>query len=633
MSQGERTSSRTCRGAAAALALLGLLLCGRSLADWPQFRGPNGLGVSAEVGLPVDFDPDSPNLRWKARIRGEGISSPIVSQGRVFLTNAYRPGGIFVAAAMVALALIAVGSAAARLPFFRPRRPQEDSPDPPPSSALLRLDSLAIVLTSAGFLVVSLLAALDPGRLWETGVPGDTWLITSAVGLTGLVAAFGTFRPQSIWRPVGAAVLLGAAVYAILGLPLNKHLESYRPSLQAAMIAPGVAGALWHLLAFWLLRRHAWVRRDWGATITGPALGAMTLVLFLSCNFVNPRTGLMRGLVCLDLETGEELWNVPLFVAPEGRLHRKNSFATPTPCTDGEFVLAYFGSGYACLDFEGRVLWSARDEDYYERTRYGAVSSPIPFEDTFIILQEKEALGEEADQQDDALSYMMALEKSTGSRRWRIEPAYAHDSYMTPLLMPVGDSTQLITATFGQVVAYDPRSGEKLWSQKLKTHQHVPSLCYAGDLLLVSGGAHLEFRTAGLRLSGSGADTRVEVLWQDKRSVPNSSSPVLHGGSFFTATDMGIMTCYEPETGKRHWRERLSDPGDPFLASLVAADGVVFACTEEGEVLVLTAGTELEIVSRTNLGERIRATPAISDGCILIRGEEHLFCFEGSQGG
>ncbi|MEE8468127.1 MAG: PQQ-binding-like beta-propeller repeat protein [Planctomycetota bacterium] len=641
MAHADHTRAGRARVTSTALVRFLCLLClfvveASASQDWPQFRGPDGLGVSAEVGLPTDLGPDSPHLAWKVVVPGQGASSPIVSRGRIFLTTAYRGEagsgvrGLLRGSTLLLTLLALLGGAFC---VIRRRRAGASHVDPQQGSRLrlaAAVDTLAIALTSLGFLVLALVATFDPGRLWTAGVPGDVWLITGCIALAGLVAAFGWCPARSPWRLIGALLLVAAGACALSFIPLNKHRQEYRLVLKLVMIAPALVGALWYLFLFLLSRRAgasaagasvAGASVAGALALTGPALALLSVLVFVSSNFVNPRVGLMRAVVCLDLHTGEQLWNTPLFAAPEERLHRKNSFATPTPCTDGEYVFAYFGPGYACLDFDGNVLWQGLDESYHDYSRYGSVSSPVCFEDTFIIMQESE--------QRMRASYMMALYKRTGKERWRIEPRYAHDSYMTPLLMPVGGSTQLVTATFGQVVAYDPRTGEKLWAQELACHQHVPSLTYADDLLLVSGGAHIQFRTAALRLSGSGADTEVEVVWQTNKSVPNSSSPVLYGADYFTATDLGIMVCYDPLTGKRRFKERLPVP---VLASLIAGDGKLFICTDEGDVLVLNAGPEFQILSQANLGEEIRATPAISDGCVLIRGMEHLYCFRQGPG-
>ncbi|MHC4812405.1 MAG: PQQ-binding-like beta-propeller repeat protein, partial [Planctomycetota bacterium] len=66
-------------------------------------------------------------------------------------------------------------------------------------------------------------------------------------------------------------------------------------------------------------------------------------------------------------------------------------------------------------------------------------------------------------------------------------------------------------------------------------------------------------------------------------------------------------------------------------ASLVAGDGKIYACSDEGDVVVVAARAEFQELSRTSLGEEIHATPAIAQGNVLIRTKNHLYCFGTSE--
>jgi outer membrane protein assembly factor BamB len=59
--------------------------------DWPQFRGPTGQGESGEHGLPLEWS-ESKNVAWKTTVPGRGWSSPVVANGRVWLTTAITEG-------------------------------------------------------------------------------------------------------------------------------------------------------------------------------------------------------------------------------------------------------------------------------------------------------------------------------------------------------------------------------------------------------------------------------------------------------------------------------------------------------------------------------------------------------------
>lgn len=182
----------------------------------------------------------------------------------------------------------------------------------------------------------------------------------------------------------------------------------------------------------------------------------------------------------------------------------------------------------------------------------------------------------------------------------------------------------MISVSFDWLLGYDPETGEELWREPIPIEQMVPSLQIRDDLLLVSGGSHLKFSTSGIRLSGRGKDTKAEVLWQTKRAVPSIASPVLVDDLFFTVTDGGIMTCYDPESGDIHWQERL---GGNFWASIAAGDGKVYAISAEGELNTIRAAPEFEVMAKGIFDSPSYAGLSIAAGQVLVRTEKELYCF------
>ncbi len=599
------------------LTLVALLAAGAAAAaqDWPQWRGPEGMASSEAKGLPVDFGGDT---AWKLPVKGSGISSPIVSEGRVFLTTAYagQVGSVALGKAAVPV-LCGLGLVLGVVVLVRRKREGEV---PAWLRFLLGLDVLAIGLATLGFAALALVADFKPETLWPPGQPGEAWFFTGGIILAGLVAAIGWFRAGSPLRLLGVLVLGVVAAQLFAGIPDNKYSDPFKTEYRLVMIAPAIAGGLWFVLLFFLARG----RDAKGAFLPG-LVGALALassagILFGVVNFWQPSAGLVRAVLCYDLATGRKLWDTPLFVAPEERKYPSNSFATPTPCADGEIVFADFGSGYACLDYDGNVLWQNTVDNFTELTRYGASTSPVMFEDTILLLHDSEInLGP---------SYLRALDKKTGEVLWNVERHYAANCYMTPLLMPRGDDWQLVTVTYHTVVAYDPRSGKRLWDVEVPIQQMVPGIQYDGDLLIVSGGSHLEFTTSVFELSGEGVATNAELLWKSRRAVPNVASPVLHDGLFFTINDGGVMTCFDPRTGDVHWKERLEGM---FWSSLAAGDGKVYAVSEHGTVYVVAARPEFEVLGETQLEGKSFASPAIADGRVLVRTSDYLYCSGGSQ--
>jgi outer membrane protein assembly factor BamB len=592
------------------------VVCLQSGDDWPQWRGADGMGVSSATGLPTALGPSSPELLWKSAVPGEGIASPVVSGGRVYLTTAYR-GELGGGLGLLSLAIPLLSLLALALLF---RRRAEPGAERGFARVLARLDGLALVLGTLAFVAAASVTSLRPGLFFEAGSPGYRWFYTGAIGLFGLAVAGGWFPARSRARLLDVLVVLVSACLLYRYIPQNKYAESFRASVRLTMLVPGLGWAAWHVLVLFVTREAPARRSTPTATAGALALAGVAAAFFTRANFVAPAVGLVRAVTCFDLERGTLLWDTPVFVAPEEKKYPKNSYATPTVCVTRDAVFAHFGAGYAALDLDGKVRWKSVDPDFPARTRYGASTSPVLVEDSVVYVHDKEiGLGE---------SYAVRIRLADGAELWRRTSDTNHDSYTTPLLVERAGEPELVTVTHDRLFAYDPRTGDETWSTPIPVQQMVPSLQLRGDLLLVSGGSHLKSSTSGLRLAGSGRSTRVEVLWQTRRAVPAIASPVWVGDGFFNVTDGGILTCYDPESGDTRWQERL--PG-AYWASLVAGDGKVYALNDEGLLTTFRAGHAFETLAQGDFASPCYATPAIAAGCVLVRTEKDLYCFRAQR--
>jgi outer membrane protein assembly factor BamB len=327
----------------------------------------------------------------------------------------------------------------------------------------------------------------------------------------------------------------------------------------------------------------------------------------------------------LDLATGRVLWQASLFVAPDVELHQLNTHATPTPVTDGESVYAYFGSHLARVTRDGEVVWTREVDPAYRRfARYGAASSPILVGDTVVVVQDQEE-SHDADR-----GWMGAFDRDTGEQAWRRTWDDTCCSYSTPLLWRrPGAGLELLFAHSGMVAAYDPSSGERLWRHAHDMWQVVGGLVVEGDVACALGGAHTYKDNVCFRVTGEGASARVERLWEEPRRAPEIASALIYRGRLYAVTTMGILSCYDPVSGKLHWWQRL-EPGRAFRASLVAGDGKVYAVPSRGPAAVIDATTDaFRVLAWNDLEEAgLFATPAIGGGCLLLRTPERLLCVE-----
>ena len=571
--------------------------------EWPQWRGPEGLGVSPDASeLPVEWGPESDNIRWRSEVPGQGYSSPIVSNGRVFLTTAYEgsSGGSL-------KQVLRFGLAALVLAILW--------------STWRRRSRAGRVLIGATllFAVLATLTVLRPELFLEAGNPGRTWRALSTLALLGAAAALFWLGPAARLRGVGAFALLAVSVYLAVGIPSGPR--GAIPLQKAiAVVLPGLAASAWCL---WGLLRSRKREHSGSVAIHDPWL-ALALVGLAALVFVPPNFagGLQRVVVCLDLESGELLWQRAVYTASREQKSPWGSYATPTPVADGERVFAYFGSGLSALDFEGRLQWTARFPDYSGHSRYGAATSPVLEGDSVLILAESELY------QDSPPTWMAAFDKRTGEVRWRVEPADAHDSYGTPLVVRNGPATQLVTASWEALLGFDAGTGERLWSYPYPMQQIASSLARSGDLVAVTGGNHGEKGLRVVRIPAAGSGREPELLWRASKGIATVVSPVIYNGILFTPTRSGILTAYEVETGEVLWKKRLDGE---YFASPVAADGKIYITNTEGTTTVLEAAPEYRWISENDLPDGTYATFAIADGGFVVRTGQEVFFIEGGS--
>lgn len=340
---------------------------------------------------------------------------------------------------------------------------------------------------------------------------------------------------------------------------------------------------------------------------------------------------IQRAVLALDLATGKVLWQTPVFTSPRSKRHQFNTYAAPTPVTDGEALYTYFGSHLTRLTLDGKIVWDKEVEPtaHYDRfSHYGTASSPILSDDMIFVAQDQE------EPLDDDIGWLAAFDKETGDEIWRQQWNNTCCSYSTPHLWKrEGADEELIFAYSGALAAHDPRTGEKLWEHLYPMWQFVNGLVIEGDIVCALGGAHNQRGNVCMRVTGPSRSAKIERLWHEPRRAPETASPVLYRDKVYAVTSNGVMSCYDLKSGKLHWAEDLKG-GRGFRASLVAGDGKVYALPTWGPTAVIDATTnEFKPLAFNDVGEGgNNATPAIGGGCLLLRAEKHLYCVEKEKG-
>ncbi|HET7294013.1 MAG TPA: PQQ-binding-like beta-propeller repeat protein [Vicinamibacteria bacterium] len=319
-------------------------------------------------------------------------------------------------------------------------------------------------------------------------------------------------------------------------------------------------------------------------------------------------------LLALDARSGRLLWQRRLWEGvPSGARHKKGSFASPTPVTDGERVYAYFGTeGLYAYDFEGRPAWKF-DPGTVATFSVGVGTSPVLYGDLVILL---------ADEDNGDRSYIAGIDRRTGALVWRT-PRKVELSWATPVVVDAAGRDELVTAGNQASIAYDPKSGRELWRvQGLASNAVATPLL--GDRVVVFTTGYPSKLSMAVRPGGSG-DVTGAVLWRYDKGSAYVSSPVLYDGHVYLASDRGLLTCLDAQTGAVRYEGRRLPVPATLMASPIAVDGRVLFMSQEGDTFVVKAGPEFAVERVNPLGEAIGASPAVAGNVLYIRGERHLF--------
>ena len=354
--------------------------------------------------------------------------------------------------------------------------------------------------------------------------------------------------------------------------------------------------------------------------------------VFLTSTFQN---GAKCRVLCVDAKSGKILWDKHVLDQQPRRKEGKNSYATPTPVTDGRNVFAVFGDGsVVALTMTGDVVWTNREVSFY--SRHGLGASPILYENLVIMSYDGSnpvtAAGNWPNVDDNERTgwqipwdkaLVVALDTKTGKRVWTGKRGLSRIAHVTSFIAKVDGKDQLISGAGDFLGGFDPKTGERIWHIYAQGEGVTPSPVLGDGMLFASSGFEKTTLRA-VKLGGAkGNVTQTHIIWEQKKGVPTQPSPIYVKPYLYTISDGGIASCYKSENGDIVWQERV---GGNFSASPVCADGRIYFLNEAGETTVIAAGPEFQVLAKNALGEKCQASMAISDGRLFIRSDKNLFC-------
>jgi outer membrane protein assembly factor BamB len=321
--------------------------------------------------------------------------------------------------------------------------------------------------------------------------------------------------------------------------------------------------------------------------------------------------------VCVDRLTGKIIHDLLLLENPDPAFcHPMNSYASPTPVVEEGRVYVHFGRYLtACLDTQsGEVLWKRSDFECDHHR--GPASSPILFDGKLFIAYDGFDL-----------QYVVALDKKTGQTVWKQtrDIDYGTDNgdrmkaYSTGHVIDVAGQKQLIYPSAVATIAYDPSTGQPLWTVYHDGMNASARPVYGEGLVFITNGMG---SMVAVKPTGTGDVTGTHIAWSDQKGVAKKASQLLVDGLFYMISDDGIVTCREPATGEMLWQKRARGE---YAASPIHAGGRIYLFSMDGDITTLQPGREFNRLAETTLGDGFMASPAIVGDQMILRSKSKLY--------
>jgi outer membrane protein assembly factor BamB len=329
----------------------------------------------------------------------------------------------------------------------------------------------------------------------------------------------------------------------------------------------------------------------------------------------------------LDIKTGKVRWERTAHKGPPvGGRHRKNTYASETPATDGERIYALFGNiGLFCYSMDGTLLWMHRIAAQPRYLDFGTAASPVVHEGRVYFQDDNEAD-----------SFLAALDAKTGAVIWKTARTAGGgrplSGWSSPYVWVNAKRTEIVTIGRQLAVSYD-LDGKELWRLQGLTQANPTPTEGDGMLYLGTGSQGEANRPLFAVKPGASGDISLKtgetanefVAWFQPRAAAYTSSPLVFGGRVYAVNDTGILQVFDAKTGREIYKARVGGPGNTFSASPWACGGKVYFLSEEGDTFVITPGDTYEEVAKNSLGELALASPAVTRDGLFIRTQTRLY--------
>lgn len=324
---------------------------------------------------------------------------------------------------------------------------------------------------------------------------------------------------------------------------------------------------------------------------------------------------------CIDKLTGKINWERTAHQGiPKQKRHPMSSHANCTPATNGEFVVAFFGSeGLYCYDMNGTLQWS---KDFgvlrsvfflVESAEWEFASSPL-IHDNVVIIQ--------CDVMEN--SFLAAFDIKTGKELWK-KDRDEYPGWCTPNIYFEGEKARIAVNGYKHRGGYDFKTGEEIWHMSGGGDIPIPTPIIGNDLVYFNSAHGKVSPVMAVQNTARGKVVFKEngkpsefIKWAKPRGGSYMGTMLLYGDYLYNAAWNGKLSCYNASTGEEIYSEKVGS-GNSYTSSPVAADGIIYITDNDGMVYSVKAGPEYEMLQENNVGDVCMSTPAIAENYLFFR--------------
>lgn len=312
-----------------------------------------------------------------------------------------------------------------------------------------------------------------------------------------------------------------------------------------------------------------------------------------------------RELYCYDVWTGELKWTqkadgIAGSPSTMPQVNDDTGLAASTVATNGEQVAAIFATGdVICADMEGKRLW-AKNLGLPDN-HYGYASSLLMYGSTLIIQY-----------QNNSNAQILALNAKNGNTIWS-KSANDKIAWSSPIIATLGGKSALVVMGNPAIAAYNLGNGSELWRVECMSGEVGSSPAAAAGVVFGAS----EYAKC-IAIDGATGET----LWEAGDYLPECSSLAATKDLVFCATSYGMVCAYDAKTGEVKKEHDLSTP---FYSSPMVVEGKVYLFSNSGKVYIFSASS-FDLITSFETGEKTFATPAFTDGMMIVRTDKSLYC-------